>query len=457
MPVKYIDELQKLPESTLNNPDAMVQNMVGEQSGVRHLFTNDLHLRALRRQLTPNINLYISPILDEISNAAKDVMPQAEDWVEIDIADTILQINARTTSQVFVGSSWCRNPAWIKLAVETTLNTFQTVATLRMMPSFLQFLHPVLVWVMPCTYRLENNYRDARTLIIPVIEKLREERKNEKSEKGDEAPTLLSWMADYAENVKEGEPDNLAKRQIALGIGSTHTIKHSMCQIFYDFCAYSKHMKEIREEIEEVLIESGKWDRSTLDKLWKLDSFMLESQRMGPPQICTLPLPMSKLLVEQELTYSSNHTVTFHHRTRKPVTLSDGTRIPTNTQIGFPAAAALFDPEIISNPETFDPLRYYRSRLDASSGETKSQQFGVPSHTHMHFGYGKHSCPGRVFANYLEKIMVSVLLLKFDFRLVEGKERPKNVTLDEFMFFAPGVNLSCKRRSLKKGIPDFDA
>jgi len=135
------------------------------------------------------------------------------------------------------------------------------------------------------------------------------------------------------------------------------------------------------------------------------------------------------------------------------VTLSDGTYLPAQTHLALPSAAILFDPEIIENPYEFDPLRSYHTRLEP--GESHRNKFGQMSKTNIHFGYGRHACPGRTFAANEIKLITAALLLHFDFRQIEGKSRPRNIMLDEFVFTAPGTNLMVRRRRVRDGVRGF--
>ena len=43
------------------------------------------------------------------------------------------------------------------------------------------------------------------------------------------------------------------------------------------------------------------------------------------------------------------------------------------------------------------------------------------------FGTGRHACPGRFLANLEGKLLLSKLLLKYDFKLKDGEKRPKDL------------------------------
>lgn len=60
--------------------------------------------------------------------------------------------------------------------------------------------------------------------------------------------------------------------------------------MLYDLAAYQEHVAPLREELQTVLSEDGgKFRKSTMPKLRKLDSFMKESQRVNPPGLSKLP------------------------------------------------------------------------------------------------------------------------------------------------------------------------
>ena len=51
-----------------------------------------------------------------------------------------------------------------------------------------------------------------------------------------------------------------------------------MTHFLYDIAAHPECVPVLRQEIEEVVREEG-WTKDAMSKLWKLDSFMRESQR----------------------------------------------------------------------------------------------------------------------------------------------------------------------------------
>jgi cytochrome P450 len=127
--------------------------------------------------------------------------------------------------------------------------------------------------------------------------------------------------------------------------------------------------------------------------------------------------------------------VGFKRYARVPITLSDGVVLPKHTHLMMPIYPIVVDPSVTPSPMTFDGFRHYKLRQ--IPGEEHKHQFATTSNTNLHFGHGKFSCPGRFFAANSIKMIISNLLLKYDFRFPGEGERPNNVHLHEYVFPDP--------------------
>lgn len=110
-----------------------------------------------------------------------------------------------------------------------------------------------------------------------------------------------------------------------------------------------------------------------------------------------------------------------------------------------PANAINFDPEIYPDPETFDGLRFYNLRRASPENENKFQLTSI-SKEQMQFGMGRHSCPGRWIASHQVKLILAVLLDKYEFKLKDGEGRPKTVLFQTNQFPDPSGEISFKNR-----------
>lgn len=82
------------------------------------------------------------------------------------------------------------------------------------------------------------------------------------------------------------------------------------------------------------------------------------------------------------------------------------------------------DGDIHPNPDEFDGFRF--SRLRSSDSPNSARLVYAASNLEsMAFGYGRHACPGRFFADCEIKMIMVYLLIKYDFRFPERvTERP---------------------------------
>lgn len=105
------------------------------------------------------------------------------------------------------------------------------------------------------------------------------------------------------------------------------------------------------------------------------------------------------------------------------IVLHDGKVIPKGANITFPIEPCR-DDTYFENGSTFDGYRFLRLRSEPD--QENRWQFATTSKEHLAFGHGVHSCPGRFFASNEIKLMLCHLILKYDWRFIDGK-RPPNV------------------------------
>lgn len=75
-----------------------------------------------------------------------------------------------------------------------------------------------------------------------------------------------------------------------MSFASINTTTNALCFIVLDLAARPEYTGPLREEIQEVIRENNvqkdengilRWNQASLNKLWKLDSFMKESSRLS--------------------------------------------------------------------------------------------------------------------------------------------------------------------------------
>jgi len=127
----------------------------------------------------------------------------------------------------------------------------------------------------------------------------------------------------------------------------------------------------------------------------------------------------------------------------KKTVLSDGVVLPKGSRMSI-SATRYKDPEVFAEPETFDASRFLKMR-EIPGQENSHQAVGI-SANHLLFGDGLHACPGRFFVINEVKIALCQLLLKYDWRLVEGVDQPFEFHRQGQAMTNPGLKVQCKRR-----------
>lgn len=259
---------------------------------------------------------------------------------------------------------------------------------------------------------------------------------------------LLQYMMDGAEG-KDRQPEKLAHLQLMTTIAGIHTTTMAITHAIYDLCTYPEYLEPLRNEIQQALSDDGGWGKYTANKLRKLDSFLKESQRFAPPtqRLCRFPFTSYYVAIIESVTLLTRKRlllVGFNRLVVTPLTLSSGITIPAGTHLSVAVSQVLFDPAVIPNPEIFDGFRYYRKRLDPAGSHR--YQYSSTDNEHLNFGHGKYACPGRFFASLQLKLLLSHLLLNYDFEFPKGQGRPKNFTIDEFIFPDPRGRIMLRER-----------
>ena len=213
-----------------------------------------------------------------LSESSELIAPGIDKWVEVQIYEILLRIIARIWARVLIGDPACKNEEWLQISMKYTENVLTTAIILRMFPSY---LHPLVVNFLPSARRAQSNVRMAKKILAPMIAK-----RYAAAASGDidyrKPSDLLQWMMDAA-NKHDGRPDKMAHRQLVLTIASIHTSTMCTAHCLYDMCHRQEYFEPLREEAMQILREDDGWNKSVLNKMRKLDSFLKESQRANPP------------------------------------------------------------------------------------------------------------------------------------------------------------------------------
>lgn len=131
----------------------------------------------------------------------------------------------------------------------------------------------------------------------------------------------------------------------------------------------------------------------------------------------------------------------------KDLTMPDGNKLPRGSHI-MVDCQDLWNPAGYPNPEQFDGYRFLRKR---EAGD-KFSQFVQSGPDYSVFGGGRHTCPGRYFANNELKLAMAHILLKYDIR-VANSHQSKPMQMGVYRMVDPVVPFEVRR--MKTEVPEI--
>ncbi|KAI0885396.1 cytochrome P450 [Annulohypoxylon maeteangense] len=393
LPNKFADDIRSHPSLDFNRAFAkdFLVHYPGFDGFRVGLSGDELIQETVRVKLTQSLGLITEDLVDETTDALHVVLGESKEWTTRFIRDDALEIVARLSSRVFLGSGICRNRRWLDIAKSYTIDSFVTTRILRAVPSFVR---PIAFLLLPQSRTLRKAVRDARDLIDPEVERRKAAVDAAKAAglKPPKVADTIGWMYEIA----RGRKKDFVAGQLSLTTAAIHTTTETSCSALLDICEYPEVAQQLREEIIQVIGEHG-WAKTSLSKLKLMDSFLKEGQRVRPMSSSTM-----------------------HRYVEKKVEISDGTTLPQGSRVVI--ASNFMDPTIYPEPEKFDAARFLKMRQQP--GQENNWQFVTTSPSYTLFGHGQHACPGRFFAANEVKIALCHLLLKYDWRFVPGEGRP---------------------------------
>ncbi|KAF2259658.1 cytochrome P450 [Lojkania enalia] len=416
VPACAFEELGRIPQAKATLWGVQKQEMCGDYTG---LFQHNIELnQALRLHLHRNLANTVDEVENKIDWVFNKELGSPRDWKAFRVHEVTVRIVARLVAGVFVGARFARDDEWTRLSLGLATDLVYARDAIKKWPTWFQ---PVVGPFLKDIRTVNGQLTKMAEMLKPVIENsvlegahsinktVYDEQKIDLEHGGGEPEgTFMSWVLSRLNNT---DPEVIARVQLSLSFASINTTTNALVFMVIDLAARPEYTQPLREEIEEVIREDNvqedengvlRLKQASLNKLWKLDSFMKESSRLSKNGITNLRL------------------------VQQPIILSTGHRIPKGTRIAFDTRSVhlsprtqTFSPEYNppenKQPTEFDGFRFYRLRKMA--GKEKLHRFATASTESLTWGYGDHACPGRFFADCELKVLLVELLRKWDIRV----------------------------------------
>ncbi|CEO58427.1 hypothetical protein PMG11_03152 [Penicillium brasilianum] len=392
--------------------DAVNDVLLVDIPGFETMFQGSLHnhvspiaIRAMNREL---VNL-TSALSEETVHCLQNTGADKDSWHEVSIHELVLDSVAHMTTRAFLGSELCRNSEWLEIAKSFTMNRFIAVAAIQSWP---KLLHPLVHWFLPPCKIVRSQIARARKILMPVLE--HERRASLENQSTNREFSNLMFIDQYANGTRY----DATMSQMRLIAVAFQTTSDMIEKVLARICKHPELIQPLRDEVISVFAQYGLNSKSLL-KLTLMESVMKESQRLEPAVI-----------------------ISMFRVAREKVTLKDGTVVPKGTSLAF-ANNLRFDPEMYPSPEEFDGYRFQKMREDPK--KSTLAPFTKTRMSHLAFGHGKSSCPGRFLACDEAKLILSHLLLNFDIKAVDG-QLPELQIQGMFIQLDPKAKMLIKHR-----------
>lgn len=317
----------------------------------------------------------------------------------------------RTANRLLFGTNLARDPEFQELSIDYTEIMFGGANAIRNYP---EILKPLVMWWKTHIYKAQAI---AKKHLLPILkERIAEEDRYIANGKQDEWQKIktddtIQWVLDVTPR-EERRAYRLVYRMLHINIAAVHTSSTTFLSSFLCLAMMPDVQRELREEIADVFRREGGWSKQTLTHLAKLDSFISESLRLCVMSACKQAQCMKK----GDYVTNRATVVKMGRVTVKDWQFSDGTKVPKGVKIFCNHLPLVLDNDYVNHPNDFDPWRMYKKRQE--EGQANQHQLVMTSQTNLTFGHGKHACPGRFFAANELKTLMALMLMVYDFRVI---------------------------------------
>ncbi|CAG7854401.1 Ent-kaurene oxidase; AltName: Full=Cytochrome P450 503A1; AltName: Full=Cytochrome P450-4 [Serendipita indica DSM 11827] len=414
---EFVDEVNRAPDSVLSFASATEETIQIPYTLGAQVADNEYHHIVIRNYMTRHLHSIFPEVYDEVRHTLEnDITLNTNEWKELHVFPWVLDVIAKASNRVFVGTPLCRNPEWLSIVIDGATSVVKTAAIINMFPVHLR---GIVGWLV--------STKDARNRQASVLAKdVIEAHLNQvgKAENADFLDSLLSVAPQEELNVED-----ITRRIITVNFAAIHTSSLNLTHALYWITARPEYVEPMREEIEAVITEMG-WSKNAISHMPKVESFMKECMRVVPLG-----------------------SISMARRVIKPFTFSNGISPPIGTIIAAHVYATHMDEAHYANPGTFDGFRFVKSGADVE-GKPKETMYST-SASYMAFSHGRHACPGRFFASMELKIIFAYLVLNYDFtwpsevtrNLKPGeKYRPKDMWFGSTFVPDPEAKILVRKR-----------
>ncbi len=330
--------------------------------------TNDIKNQQLK-MLLPSLRMEAMKMhAEKIIIEVEEMMNTWGDAGEMDLVAEMKQLTINTASHCLLGKEF----------------------RYELTEEFAQIYHDLERGVNALAYNFPNlpipafRARDkARKRLHKLVQEIVTKRQSQTEKPDDMFQRLIE------SKYEDGTPlntDEITGMLIGVIFAGHHTSSGTAAWVLLELLKHPQHLAHIKQELHDVLGETGKPTFQSVREVPKLEAVLKEVLRLHPPLIVLMRQ------VAEELQFKNY-------------------RIQVGDMVWACPPVTHRMAHLFENPLQFDPERFSKERA-----EDKNLMAYQP------FGGGKHKCTGNAFALFQIKAIFSELLRKYDFEFVDAPE-----------------------------------
>ncbi|KAH7086118.1 ent-kaurene oxidase [Paraphoma chrysanthemicola] len=382
LPLSMLSELRKAPEEVLSFYDMFSKGLEETYTYVDIAFLPQV-VDTIKRDLTPKLSKITSSISNEVDATLDAYLPSHNEWTEINTSQTALDIIAKISAHLFIGSGVANEAGYLDCTKNFTVHLGEATKAIK---GTRVWLRPLLAPRLPEVKRLLETRRSLRTYVQHVID----EREAKREDPNWVPPEdMMQWLLNRADRHEDSTLEDCTAAQVLLILGTINASMLTLIAILHTLAVTPEYLEPLREEIRNTLNSDGSIPISAMKEFGKLDSYFKEVGMHFP------------VIIEP-----------YFRRVRKGLTLSNGQYLPPGVAI------------VIANPlitdrqyENFDGFRHYKLRETSAQKDKPQHRWLIANESEFRWGYDNHVCPGRFYAHNLLKIILARLIEKYDIKM----------------------------------------
>ncbi|KAH0592036.1 hypothetical protein MHUMG1_10247 [Metarhizium humberi] len=317
-------------------------------------------------------------------------------WSAVPCFPLAIKVIARLTTYSLFGEPLCRDVEFLDMCCRFGDAIPRDALILRSWPA----------WARPSVAKLLAAPRLVRKLQGILYAEIQQRRSTrEKNPMKDLLDFTIDWVDQRGEEYDDWHITDMMTNTI---FAALHTSSQLVVHTIFELATRPEYADPLREEIKQCFELHGEGTKKALDSMYKVDSFIKETQRMNPLDASAL----ARLAL-------------------RDYTFSNGLHIPKGSAIFTPNAPLFQDERFYPDPQRFDGFRFSKMRHDPKL--VSSCDLTSTNERSMHFGIGRHACPGRFMVSDEVKLAMVHLLQNFDFCVENFGPRPKNMPFGKFI------------------------